>query len=204
MVAFSTDQSIPLLHRIREPAAGRPIFEPKGVIRCLGTAMFRTRAARDLACLLDLDPTVVAWQCLPLLLQNNGEWHVPDFKIERSEEISLVDARRVPVWLSSASEVHGFRHEVISPDEEHFRFRLQNSKDLLRYAQFPVLLGDRVNLLTLLEEHGPAPLASCLQVVQGARDRMGVIASLVLDRVLEMDLDQAPIGPETRVFRALR
>jgi hypothetical protein len=201
MVAFLAAQSA-TLNQVRLSAGSRT-FEPKGVVRCSGTPLFRSQAARDYACLLDLDRNVASWQCLPILLQDCGEWHVPDFRIARPGRIALADVTPVPDWVPLSSYNAGFHHEYIDPREERLRIRLQNSKDLLRYAQFPVHLGDRVNLLALCEEHGPLPLASCLQIVQYARDRMAVIGSLVLDRILEMDLDDAPIGPETRVYRAL-
>jgi hypothetical protein len=45
------------------------------------------------------------------------------------------------------------------------------------------------------------PLAVCMQVIRDSRDAIGVIAAMALRRFLELDLDEARIGPETRVSR---
>jgi hypothetical protein len=57
--AIVADNGSDLLARIRESASSL-LFPPRGTVRCDGPPLFRTRAARDLACLLDVDPDVEA------------------------------------------------------------------------------------------------------------------------------------------------
>ena len=67
-----------LLARVRNEAAALS-FAPRGAVRCVGLPMFRTPMARDVGCLLDLDPSVISWICLPMVLGRRNRRHVPAF-----------------------------------------------------------------------------------------------------------------------------
>lgn len=203
--AIVVDDAPDLLTRIRESASCLT-FSPRGTVRCQGLPLFRTQAARDLACLLDVDPGVETWTCLPVVLTHDAGTHVPDFAVVRSTGTILVDAvptdvTAPPPWVPDAARAVGYGHEAHTEAELHVGFRLDNARDLLRYANYRITLGDRVRLLTLLEEQGPMPLAVCMQAIRDGRDPIGVIAAMVLRRFVEMDLEEARIGPETRVSR---
>ncbi|ANY81179.1 hypothetical protein BB934_25605 [Microvirga ossetica] len=103
--------------------------------------------------------------------------------------------------MSEAARDAGLRYEAVPEADLHDGFRLDNARDLLRYAAYRITLGDRVRLLSLLEEQGPMPLAVCMQAIRNGRDAIGVIAAMALRRFVEIDLDEARIGPETRVSR---
>lgn len=201
-----SDDRPDFLARTRE-GASRLSFAPRGTIHCEGPPLFRTQAARDLACLLDVDPDVMTWSCLPTSLCHPAGTHVPDFAVTRSTGTLLMDA--VPLgaetlptdWVPSAARDIGYGYESHAESDLHDGFRLENARDLLRYASYRISLGDRVRLLTLLEEQGPMPLATCMQVIRDGRDPIGVIAAMALRRFVGIDLDEARIGPETRVSR---
>ncbi|MFC4173229.1 hypothetical protein ACFOYU_14365 [Microvirga sp. GCM10011540] len=168
--------------------------------------MFRSQAARELACLLDVDPDVESWTCLPTILTAGAAAHVPDFAVIRSTGSVLVDAVPTdasvpPPWVRGAADEAGHGYEAHAEADLREGFRLDNARDLLRYANHRISLGDRVRLLTMLEEQGPMPLAACMQVIRDGRDPIGVIAAMALRRFVEIDLDEARIGPETRVSR---
>ena len=74
---------------------------------------------------------------------------------------------------------------------------------LLRYADYVVPLGDRLRLLAALDEHGSMPLAECLKAFRETNAVPG-IAVLILHGYVEVELDDAPIGPETSVRRITR
>lgn len=95
------------------------------------------------------------------------------------------------------------RYRLLERDEIYGGFRLRNAKDLLRYAGTVTPLGDRLRLLAALDEHGSLPVAECLKAFQEVRPAAG-IASLILHDYVEVDLDDAPIGPETAVRRIAR
>ncbi|WP_048707575.1 hypothetical protein [Microvirga massiliensis] len=195
-----------LLIRIREEASGLA-FPPRGTVRCVGRPLFRTQTARDVGCLLDVDPAVTAWACLPRVLHHRDEWHVPGLAVTRATHVTLLDAvptsgaPPLPGWVPVAAQSLGHRYEIRHEIDVRDGFRLENARDLLRYASYRISLGDRVRLLALLDEHGPLPLAACMQAVRDARDAIGVIAALALRRFLEIELDEARIGPDTRVAR---
>lgn len=187
-------------------AASSTPFYPRGTVRCEGLPLFRQVLARDLGCLLDLDPNVVSWSCLPLVLSNGDAQHIPDFIVERQDSTVLMDAAREthptghPDWIKPTAEQAGYRHETLTASQIHSGFRLVNARDLLRYARWRTPLGDRVRLLAALEEHGSMTLAECLPAFRETTPIAG-LASLILQRFVEIELDDARIGPETAVRR---
>lgn len=200
------DGEADLLARMREGAACLS-FHPRGTVRCRGVPLFRNQAARDLGCLLDVDPDVESWTCLPLVLAYGTGMHVPDFAVVRSGGTILADAvlpdskSPPPDWVPDVARDLGYRYEAFGACDLHDGFLLGNARDLLRYANYRISLGDRVRLLSLLDEQGPMPLSVCMQVIRDGRDPIGVIAAMALRRFVEMDLDDGRIGPETRVSR---
>ncbi len=203
MVAYLTCNSV-ILEDILAAAQARALaasYWPRETVRCSGPAMFRTQAARDLACLIDVDPDVSAWVCLPLILRHGEAFHIPDFAMDRGDARVLSDSRTAPDWVRESAADSGYNYEVTETTQVALAVRLQNAKDLLRYAGYRVALSDTIRLLAFLEEHGPIPILSCLPLVQHSRDPMAVIARLFLDRNLHIGLDDGPIGPETRVHR---
>lgn len=196
-----------VLSRARQAALSNS-FAPRGTVRCRGHAVFRTKAARDAACLLDLDGSIVAWTCLPDVLVRNRRYHIPDFAVERRSGTTLVDVVPLagtppPKWVADAAENRGHAYETMT--EVFFKedVRLVNARELLRYAAYDVPLGDRIRLLAFLDEHGSAPLATCMSVLRNNRDPVGTIASMALRRFVEMDIDEALLGPDTIVSRYL-
>ena len=195
-----------LLQHTRDEAAAL-FFPPKNTMRCIGPAIFRTRLARDLGCLLDVDPSVTSWTCLPLVLSRRSHHHVPDFLVARSEGVSLLDTlpslgkRPLPDWIGEAARSMGYQYETCQEAELLGSIRLENARDLLQYGSYRASLGDRVRILALLEENGSLPLSSCLETVRSGHDAIAVIASLALQRFIEIELDDARIGPSTIVSR---
>ncbi|MBM6581831.1 hypothetical protein ILT44_16665 [Microvirga sp. BT689] len=204
--AIGIDDGLDVLARIREETSALS-FNPRGTVRCEGRPMFRHQAARDFGCLLDVDPTVITWTCLPLVLHHAQGTHVPDFAVTRGSGTTLIDVlpsngeAAQAQLLAEVSLPLGCRHEILTGSDFVEGFRLDNARDLLRYANSHVSLGDRVRLLTLLDEQGPMPLAACMQVIRDGRDPIGAIAAMALRRFVDIDLDGARIGPETRVSR---
>lgn len=181
-------------------------FAPRGTVRCRGDALFRTKAARDAACLLDLDASVIAWTCMPVVLHRNRRSHIPDFLIERRSGTTAIDVVPVigpppPKWAANALRKLGHHYETMQEATFKNDVRLENAQELLRYANYHVALGDRIRLLAFLDEHGSAPLATCMSVLSNNRDPVGVIAALTLRRFVEVDIDEAILGPDTIVSR---
>lgn len=178
-------------------------YEPRGTVRCEGTPMFRTQAARDAACLADLDPTVAWWYCLPLVLERDGQQHLPDLALVgfkgRTRFVDVVGEGLPPLpdWVPSEIDRYGYEHVALQADQLP-GYRLDNARELLRYARWRVSLNDRIRLLAALEQEGSLPIHACLAVLN-TPDAMAAIASLALKRFVEVEVDEAPIGPNTRV-----
>lgn len=181
-------------------------FYPRGTVRCSGDGMFRTPLARDLACLLDVDKNVVAWLCLPIELKTDSGPHVPDFMVDYDSGARLyLDAAEEggrPDITESAA-LAGLRHRFVAREEIEAGFRLQNARDLLRYANFRTSLNDRVRLLAALDEAGSMRIGECLSAFREIQPMSG-IASMILNRMIEVELDDAMIGPESVIRRFQR
>lgn len=200
MIAQTNPEDLPI-EAVRAEA-GAASFYPRGTVRCTGRPMFRNQLARDLGCLLDVDPDVEEWSCLPLILRSGGRYHVPDFMVARGQGTWLLDAAGCAPepWIEEAARHEGFHYAWRSDHEIRAGARLANARDILRYARWSCPLGDRVRLLAALDENGSIPVAECLG---GFRETLPIagLSSLILHRFVEVELDEAPIGPETLVRR---
>jgi len=181
------------------------IFYPLATIRCAGTPVFRTQAARDFACLLDLDPDVLQWSCDGVELSFGNDDYMTDFLVTSVAGRSFfVDVARSlplpPEWIELAAELAGHGYRSVAMQEFQDSFRLANAKDLLGYGFYRCPLGDRIRILAALDEMGSLTVAEALSAFREGRPMAG-LAALILQGFLEVDLDDALIGPETVVRR---
>ncbi|MCJ8057183.1 hypothetical protein GB928_027685 [Shinella curvata] len=102
--------------------------------------------------------------------------------------------------ITSAAAALSYRYRIVDRSEIYDGFRLRNASDLLRYAGHNVPLGDRVRLLSVLDENGSLSFSECLQVLRETQP-VAALASLILQGIVEVELDDALIGPETMVRR---
>lgn len=182
---------------------------PSVTTKCVGRTLYRSQEASDYACMLELDPEVLCWRCVTQPFTNASASRRPrqryvDFAVQTADESLLVDVfRGVPKaipWLPGVAARLGYRYQAISISEVN-PTRLQNARDLVRYAGKEAALGDRIRILAGLDEMGSMSLAECLAAVrEGAPMRS--IASLILRGQLEVDLDEQLLGPDTVVRRA--
>ncbi len=190
----------------RADATAAASFDPCNTVRCAGEARFRSQAARDAACLFDVDFDVLDWSCLPPVFSSGPETFPVDFALPRSSGIEYVtvadrDELRVPPeWASRTAADFGAKLLVV-PVADLAGHRLDNARELMRYAKWRVSLSQRITLLTALDSEGSLTLVECMSAVRNSADPVGVVAALALRRFVEIDLDSGPLGPETRVTR---
>lgn len=182
-----------------------PTYFPLATIKCDGPAVFRSQAARDYACLLDLDPDVQQWSCADIVLWHADGSHRTDFVvINTNGETYLVTVGKrsssSPQWAAEAADAIGYDYRYEAIEDFSQGFRLRNAKDLLRYGFHRCPLGDRVRLLAALDDLGSLNVGECLAVFQEGKPMAG-LASLILNGFLDIDLDSDLIGPETQVRR---
>lgn len=170
----------------------------------MGSSYFLAQKAREYGCLLDVDHTVLIWSCLPFVLTNGDRFHVPAFSVKRLGSDELLDLQppddRDVEWVEAEAIRRGYQYRVVDTEEIGPDVRLANAKDLLRYARWHAPLGDRVRLLAGLDENGSLTVAECFGAFQETAPMAG-LAALILHRVVYVDLDREPIGPETVVRR---
>ncbi|TAY88104.1 hypothetical protein [Rhizobium leguminosarum] len=193
----------------RSDDAPRPVTLPaisqtEATIKCVGPALFRSEHARDFACLLDLDPGVVQWSSAPPLLRDGNNEYQLDFVVITDTGSFLIDVGREeprpPPWVTSLAESMGHQYRPVAMAELTGSFRLRNAKDLLRYGFYRPPLGDRIRLLAALDDMGSLTVAECMSAVREGRP-MPTVAAFILQGFLEIDLDDALIGPDTQVRR---
>lgn len=104
--------------------------------------------------------------------------------------------------VTEAAACRRIWHRFVNAKEIRTGHRLQNAKDLLRYANYQTPLGDRMRLLAALEQEGSATVAECLLLFREINPIAG-LSSLILRRWVAIDLDLELIAPNTtvRVFR---
>lgn len=183
--------------------ASTQLFYPRGTVRCSADAMFRSRLARDLGCILDVDPDVVAWLCLPVEFETEVGPHVPDFLVDYEDGtrilLDVTEERELPE-LKEGAALAGFRYRGVPRAEINSGYRLANARDILRYANCRTPLNDRVRMLSAIEEAGSLTVAECLNVFREVQPMTG-ISWMILHRLIIVDLDEAMIGPETVIRR---
>lgn len=181
-------------------------FAPAATIKCDGPSIFRSQVARDTACLLDVNPAIASWSCMPVSLDCRTVSHVPDFGIVNYDGgRMLIDSpdRALPIdadAIAAVAMTAGTRYRRLLADEVYEGPRLQNAKDLLRYGGAVLALGDRLRVLAVLEEHGNLTIAECLTVFVETKPVAG-LAQMILRGFVEVDLDTELLGPETMVRR---
>jgi hypothetical protein len=178
-----------------------PYF-PKGTVRCSGVPTFRSQMARDFGCILDVDKNVRSWSCLTTKLVRGDLEHIPDFTAEGQYGPTLFDVGpedgAANAWVAEAASEAGLHYQTVHPEKIYVGFTLKNACDLLRYANWACPLGDRLRLLTALEEHGSLTVSESLSAFRETLAVAG-LASLVLNRFIHVELDDAPIAPDTIV-----
>lgn len=179
------------------------IFYPQHTVRCVGLASFRSQLARDAACLLDVDDCVISWTCFSEIFHHGDESYRPDLVVERENGLTIVEvgerSERDRPWLAAAVRTAGFEYQVITRQDLP-AIRLRNARDLLRYARYEVTLDDRIRLLAALDDQGTLTIGESMAAFRGTPPIPG-LASLILGRIVAIDIDDALIGPETIVRR---
>jgi hypothetical protein len=184
--------------------ASKNVFYPLHSVRSPGPPAFRSQLARDLGCLLDVDETVVAWSCLAFGVHLEHGVHVVDFMVDRidgtREFLDAIEYFGDPQVTETIACMKR-RHRFVTVTEIRSGNRLENAKDLLRYARQRTPLNDRVRLLATLDEVGSITIAETFSIFREVPP-LAAIAWMALHRFISIDLDEDLIGPNTVIRRA--
>lgn len=192
---------------VSDPKAPGYYSEPLPTLKCLSKPLFRSRQARDLACILDINPRVSTWVAPAPTLNVGSCRHTPDFQVtDHDGGVRFLDVadRTLAFDIEHIEQVVRERratYRLLAVDEIYDGgYRLSNARDLLQYANVKVNLADRLRLLTFLEQEGSLTMSDCFSAIRSA-EPVAAIASLILQGFIEVDLDDALICPETKVRR---
>lgn len=110
------------------------------------------------------------------LLDSDGQWsHVRDTLIDASDRIMPVET---PALQVAAAE-KGYRYRRLIADEVYDGPFLENAKDLLRYGNSVLSLGDRLRVMGVLEQEGSLTVKDCLAIFTETKPIAG-LAQLIL------------------------
>lgn len=188
-------------------------YRPFGTVRCSNPSYFRSQLARDVGCLLDVDDDVLGWCCRPygmddLMRERGWKGPPPDFMATcrdgQDVYISVAEENGDPE-LTEIAACGRLSHQYVSKTDIASGHRLQNAKDLLRYANYRCPLGDRMRIMAALEQEGPATVGECMAAFHEVNPMAG-LSSLILHRFVTIDLDAELIAPHTvvKIFRSDR
>ncbi|WP_320197424.1 hypothetical protein RMR16_020285 [Agrobacterium sp. rho-13.3] len=155
--------------------------------------------------MLDFEEVASGWACQSLEFRSGFDTHRPDFVVERDHDILIIDVitrGTLPPWIANAVRAENYTYQTWSRGDID-PIRLKNCKDLLRYAGTEARLGDRIRLLSALEDQGSLTLSECLQLVRESQP-ICAVANMIVARFIEIDLDTALLGPETSVRKFSR
>ncbi len=183
--------------------ASKNSFYPLHSVRSPGPPVFRSQLARDLGCLLDVDETVTAWSCLAFGVHLNDRVHVVDFMVDHVDGTrEFLDATEFfgDPEVTETLACMKRRHRFVTVAEMRSGNRLENAKDLLRYARQRTPLNDRVRLLAALDEAGAIAVGDTFGLFRETAP-LAAISWMALHRFISMDLDDELIGPNTLIRR---
>lgn len=179
------------------------VVSARRTMRCIGIPACRNQHALDVATLLDVDDTIISWSSRTPALRGSEHYHQPDFVADHTAGRSLVMAVNDSFdhTLEPALEAAqlGFDLKVYRPSDLN-RTRLQNATDILTHGRFRVSLDERLRLLCMLDECSSACVAECVIALRSPLP-MAALSSLFLHRIIEIDIDDTLIGPDTIVRR---
>lgn len=179
------------------------VFHPLNTVRCIGTPRFRSQVARDAACLLDVDDTVDSWSCQSRSFSNGTSLHVPYFVVDRTDGsthvVDIAGNHVITTWIAPAAAFEHFEYQLWS-ENEFPATRLRNARDLLRYARVDTSLADRLILLSAIQEAGSLRFSEAISIASGTK-AVPIMSSMILQRLISIDLDEDLIGPDTIIRR---
>ncbi|WP_234804014.1 hypothetical protein [Ensifer adhaerens] len=105
--------------------------------------------------------------------------------------------------IEEAASSAGLTYEFITREQRERGWRLRNARDLLRYGNYRCPLGDRIRVMAALDEVGSFSIAEGLALFREIAPMAG-LASLALQRIVSLELDEALIGPDTCIRRTAR
>jgi hypothetical protein len=147
---------------------------------------------------IEFHPTaVVAAQTIDVdaivLVRNDGRFH-----------LDVVAARRLRtleqegLFLLALQDL-GLTSIVMTSQEIMSEPRFSNSRLIWRHQGHSVPVELRIHVLRRLACEGPAPLGLLLKEIRGESDPGAALFAMACANLIEIDMAQRPIGPETRV-----
>jgi hypothetical protein len=170
----------------------------------------RNRSVLDTLIIASLDPEVRAIapaEAISITLNGLVIQHVPDCCLVFDGRSIVVDVYRQPrsaargrfEAVEAAHATQGVAYECREPPTVFGSPLLMNSRAVWGCRRVQVQAADQVRVLDLLGAN-PLPLGEVAQAVR-ADDGVLAVLALACHAIVQLDLETAPLGPETRVWR---
>jgi hypothetical protein len=185
-----------------QAAAGRMFISPK----CETAIPVRDVLLRDAIVQASLDPAVLKIEVAPLPLPDPS-LAVNALIVERDGRRLLLDNRMAERprsiddegALLVALEDLGLQLVELDPQEIRREPRFTNCREVWGHQRHDVTLRDRLQIMQALAEDGPQSIMKLENRVSPTIDVVASVCSLACADILELELDERPLGPRTIV-----
>jgi cell division protease FtsH len=134
---------------------------------------------------IDLDAIV--------LVRNDGRFHLDVVAARRLRTLEQED-----LFLLALQDL-GLTSIVMTSEDIQSQPRFSNSRLVWRYRGYPVPVGLRIQVMQHLARGGPTLLGRLLEEIRGESDPGAALFAMACANLVEIDLQEQPVGPETRV-----
>jgi hypothetical protein len=154
-----------------------------------------------------LDPSVRAIEHLPSASFAGQTIALDAVVLTRAEgrfALDIVEARQVrdiddEGFVLLALQDLGVRLHTLSAANVNTEPRFTNSRLVWACRTARVGVGLRLQILQTLQDEGPMPLGRLLSSLKSAADPAPALLALACADLVEVDLEEVPLGPSTRV-----
>lgn len=178
---------------------------------------FESLIERDFIYWLEFEPTVSWFREQPLTISYQyGQKtlnYTPDFHVIKNDHNILVECKPQSVVATANNQrkfaaaqmwctEHGWRFQVITDAHLQGGCRLQNIKQLIQFARYPIAPDLKDRIQAFLNHHAPpVTMAELMQHIAPERPQQVLIPLLALafHHELDLALDDAPLSGQTLV-----
>jgi len=187
-----------------QTAAARVLTSPK----CESAIPVRDVLLRDAIVQASLDPAVLKIEVAPLpvpdpslavnalVVERDGQRLLLDNRMAEKKKPRSIDDEGA---LLVALEDLGLRLIELDPREIRKEPRFTNCREVWRHHRHGVALGDRLQIMQALAEDGPQSIMKLASRISPTVDVVASVCSLACSNILELELNERPLGPRTVV-----
>jgi hypothetical protein len=187
-----------------QASSSRIIASPK----CETAIHARNVLLRDAIIQASLDPAVYKIELVPLpvpdpslalkalVVDRDGQRLILDHRPAEAKEPRTIDDEGA---LLVALDDLGLQLVELDPREIRKEPRFTNCREVWRHHRYAVPIRDRLEIMQVMAEDGPQRIRELESRVSPTINLIASVCSLACSNILELELNQSPLGPRTIV-----